>query len=209
MKALLARSLAAFAVMAVAGSLTISDTVAADVDKLVENCGHCHGKDGASTEPTVPIIGGISEYYMIDNMAAYKDEARPCPEAEYHEGPDKGSKTDMCKIAAKLSDEDIEALAKFYAAKPFVRAKQDFDAAKAEHGKKIHDANCEKCHEDGGASAEDDAGILAGQWTQYLEHTFKVYESGERAMPKKMKPKFEKLDAADKEALLNYYRSLH
>ena len=156
----------------------------------------------------MPIIGGISEYYMIDNMAAYKDEARPCPEAEYHEGPDKGSKTDMCKIAAKLSDGDIEALAKFYASKKFVRAKQDFDAAKAAEGKKIHDTNCEKCHEDGGASAEDDAGILAGQWAPYLEHTFKSYDSGDRAMPKKMKPKYEKLEAADKEALLHYYKSL-
>jgi sulfide dehydrogenase cytochrome subunit len=146
---------------------------------------------------------------MIDSMAIYKDKDRPCVEAEYPDGPEKGSKTDMCQVASELSDEQIEALAGHYSAREFVRAKQEFDADKAAAGKKIHDTNCEKCHEDGGASAEDDAGILAGQWAPYLEQTFQHYDAGERAMPKKMKPKFEKLDAADKEALLHYYKSLH
>jgi sulfide dehydrogenase cytochrome subunit len=73
---------------------------------------------------------------------------------------------------------------------------------------KIHDRQCEKCHEDGGASAADDAGILAGQWTPYLRQVFEHYSAGERDMPKKMEPKYEKLDAAELEALLHYYASL-
>lgn len=181
---------------------------AADLDTLTQSCANCHGKDGASTEQTVPSIGGVSAFYLIDSMAYYKDEARPCVEAEYLDGPDKGSKTDMCKIAAKLSDEDIEALGDFYAGKPFVTAKQEFDAARAAEGQEIHDRQCEKCHADGGASADDDAGILAGQWTPYLKQVFDQYDAGEREMPKKMQPKYEKLDAAEKEALLHYYASL-
>jgi cytochrome c553 len=31
---------------------------AGDVNKLVEGCADCHGKNGASTESDVPIIGG-------------------------------------------------------------------------------------------------------------------------------------------------------
>jgi sulfide dehydrogenase cytochrome subunit len=149
----------------------------------------------------------MSDFFISDNMAVYRDKARPCPEVEYVDGPDKGSKTDMCKVAADLSDDDIEALAKYFSGKPFVRAKQEFDSAKAEIGQKIHDRHCEKCHADGGSSAEDDAGILAGQWTPYLKQAFEEYSSGEREMPKKMKPKFEKLDADEKEALLQYYAS--
>jgi len=144
---------------------------------------------------------------MIDTMAIYKDKARPCVEAEYLDGPEKGSKTDMCKEAAELSDDDIEALAKYYSSKPFVRAKQEFDAAKAELGQKVHERNCEKCHADGGSSKEDDAGVLAGQWMPYLEQAFEAFSSGDREMPKKMKPKYEKLEAAEIDALIHYYGS--
>lgn len=208
MKALLTRSLATFAVIAVTGSPIFFNAAAADVDALVENCANCHGKDGVSTESSIPTIAGMSEYYLIDNMAVYKDKDRPCVEAEYLAGEHKGSKTDMCKIAAELSDEDVEALAGFYASKPFVPAKQEFDAEKAARGQQLHESACEKCHENGGRSADDDAGILAGQWTPYLKHTFETYSSGERTMPKKMKPKFEKLDDSEKEDLLHYYSSL-
>jgi sulfide dehydrogenase cytochrome subunit len=190
------------------GGSIVFDAAAADLAALTQSCGDCHGKDGASTEPTIPSIGGMSETYITDGLAIYKDKDRPCVEAEYPAGEHKGSKTDMCKIAAELSDEDVEAVAKFYSSKPFVRAKQDFDPEKAARGKQLHESACEKCHEDGGSSADDDAGVLAGQWTHYLEQTFKAYSAGEREMPKKMKPKFEELDDAAKQDLLHFYASM-
>jgi sulfide dehydrogenase cytochrome subunit len=189
------------------GLLVLGDAGAAAVDDMAAKCAECHGKDGLSSEPTVPIIAGYSDFYIIDTMGLYKDDARPCPETEFKDGPDKGKKTDMCKIAKDLSDDDVEALATYYAGKPFVPAKQDFDADKAALGEEVHERHCKKCHEDGGSSPEDDAGILAGQWKPYLEHTFKTFASGEREMPKKMKPKFEKLDQSEIEALINYYVS--
>jgi sulfide dehydrogenase cytochrome subunit len=204
----LRKLVAALAATALLGGLIIFDALAADLNKLVEDCANCHSKNGSSTEPTVPTIGGISELYIIDTIAIYKDRERPCIEAEYLEGADKGSKTDMCKIADELSDGDIEALAKFYTSKDFVPAKQSFDPEKAARGQKIHDVNCEKCHEDGGSSKEDDAGVLAGQWMPYLEQTFKSYASGERVMAKKMKPKMDKLTDQGKDDLLHYYGSL-
>jgi sulfide dehydrogenase cytochrome subunit len=106
-------------------------------------CADCHGKDGASTESDVPIIGGVSEAYLNDTMAAYRDSKRPCAESAYRAGDKKRPKTDMCKIAAKLSAEEIAKESKEYAGKPFVRAKQKFDAAKAAAGKKVHDTACE------------------------------------------------------------------
>ena len=60
---------------------------------------------------------------------------------------------------------------------------------------------------EGGSLASDDSGILAGQWMPYLEQAFKEFASGERPMVKKMKPKVEKLEPADIEALVNYYGS--
>ena len=172
-----------------------------------QGCMDCHGKDGASTETDVPIIGGISRQYLIDNMAAYREKSRPCPETRYRAGDKTRAPTDMCRIAADLSPQDTEKVADYYAAKPFVRAKQQTDAAKAAKGKQLHALHCEKCHADGGSSAEDDAGILAGQWMPYLRESMKEYNSGKRLMPEKMKPKVEKLSADDYEALIQYYGS--
>lgn len=188
--------------------LTLAASVsAADVAKLAESCANCHGKDGASTESSVPIIGGLSAQYITDSMTAYKKKARPCPETKYLSGSKKGQKTDMCQVAKDLSDADTKELAKHYAAKKFVRAQQKTDPALVKKGKELHDRRCEKCHSDGGSLAADDGGILAGQWMPYLRETFKDYGAGKRPMPEKMKPKMENLSKDDVEALVHYYGS--
>ena len=170
-------------------------------------CADCHGKDGASTEADVPVIGGVSEAYLNDAMAAYRDSKRPCAESAYRAGDKKRPKTDMCKIAAKLSAEETAAVSKDLAGEPFVRVKQKFDAAKAATGKKVHDTACEKCHSEGGAAADDDAGVLAGQPMAYLKDTFTQYTKGARPQPEKMKVKFNALKPDELEALLHYYAS--
>lgn len=180
---------------------------AADITKLVETCANCHGKDGASTESEVPIIGGPSSDYLSDSLTAYKKKERPCPETEIKAGPKKGTKTDMCRVGKELSDGDIKDLANYFAGKKFVRATQKSDPALATNGKKVHEDLCEKCHSAGGSAASDDAGILAGQWMPYLEESFKQYASGDRKSPKKMQPMLKKLDKAGTEALVNYYGS--
>jgi sulfide dehydrogenase cytochrome subunit len=180
---------------------------AADIATLTAPCVECHGKDGASTDSKIPIIGGMSSFYIGASLAAYKDKSRPCVDVKYQSGPHKGETSNMCKAAKDISEEDATAIGDFFADKPFVRAKQDFDAGLAEKGKSYHAIHCKKCHEDGGSSPDDDAGILAGQWTPYLEEQFKDYKDGKREMPKKMKPKFDKLTDEDVKVLLNYYAS--
>jgi sulfide dehydrogenase cytochrome subunit len=193
--------------IALIGSALAGGAWAADVNALLEECAGCHGKDGASTESDIPIIGGYSAKYLADSLANYKNKARPCPEVKYYFGPKKGQATDMCKVAGQLADADAKAIADTLAAKPFVRANQAADAAKAARGKQIHEASCAKCHVDGGSDPEDDAGILAGQWMPYVAHTFEEFGSGQRPMPKKMKPKFDELTKDDIDALINYFGS--
>ena len=188
-------------------SLALSSGAWADVNKLAESCAGCHGKDGASTESDVPIIGGVSAPFMSDSLAAYKKKELPCPETKYRSGDKKGQKTNMCDVAKDLSDGDMKDLGKHFAGKKFVRAQQKFDAALAKKGKEIHEHSCDKCHSEGGSLASDDAGILAGQWMPYLKEQLKEFKSGKRPMVKKMKPKIEKLEQADFDALVNYYGS--
>lgn len=174
---------------------------------VADTCADCHGKDGASTESDVPIIGGQSAQYLSDALDDYRDEKRTCPESKFRAGDKSRPATTMCRIAKDLSAKDQADITKTFSGKPFVRAKQSFDAAKAAAGKKVHELHCEKCHADGGSSKADDSGILAGQWTKYLEGAFKEIAEGKRPVPKKMKPKFEEITPAERDALLQYYAS--
>jgi sulfide dehydrogenase cytochrome subunit len=185
----------------------LMDAAAADIATLIAPCEDCHGKDGASDEPKIPTIGGYSAIYITDSLAVYRDKTRPCEDVKYPAGKHKGETTNMCEVAKNLSDEESGLVAEHYAGKPFVRAKQSFDAELAKVGKGIHALECKKCHEDGGSSSDDDAGILAGQWMPYLQDQFEEYTTGKRPMTKKMKPKIEKLSADDIKALIQYYGS--
>ena len=191
--------------LSLAAGARAADT--ADVDALVDTCSQCHQRDGASDDPNMPIIGGYSEPYIISSMMAYKEETRSCPDIEHLTPEKKVETTNMCRISRGLSEEDIAKLAKYYASKRFRRANQDFNLELARTGQLIHERDCEKCHSEGGSIASDDAGILAGQWTPYLKQQFFAFYAEKRQLDKKMKPKFNKLDKTEIEALLNFYAS--
>jgi sulfide dehydrogenase cytochrome subunit len=190
------------------GLALTTTNVWADGAKIAEGCAECHGKDGVSTESHVPTIAGFSAAYLEESLGYYKKKERHCPEATYESGPKKGQKTDMCKVAGALSPADTKAVAQYFAGKKFVRATQKFDPALAQKGKVIHDRSCEKCHSNNGSDPKDDSGMLAGQWMPYLKEALSDFKGGKRPIDKKMKPKIEKLNQEDIDALVNYYGSL-
>ena len=169
----------------------------ASAGMLANTCAGCHGTDGVSTGPAAPTIAGLSPDYFVETMQGFAS------------GEIKS--TIMGRIAKGYTDDEIGSMATFYAGKPFVKAKQNFDAKLAKKGAKLHDKYCEKCHADGGQSAEDDAGVLAGQWTPYVNWTLADYQGDAREASKKMMKKLNKMvereGAAGIEALLNYYAS--
>jgi sulfide dehydrogenase cytochrome subunit len=164
---------------------------------LADTCAGCHGTDGASQGPASPTISGNSKKYIIELMEGFASGTIPS--------------TVMGRIAKGYSKEEIEALADYYSAKPFVAAKQQFDQAKADAGAKTHDKNCEKCHAEQGSDVKDDTGRLAGQWMPYLMAAFEDFTSEKREMTKKMKNKVMELHTKDGmkafEELANYYAS--
>ena len=172
-----------------------------------QQCAGCHGRNGASTDSHIPIIGGYSAKYIVESVKNIRNKLRPCAEVTIPAGPKKGTKSDMCKVAADLKDADAEAIGKFLAQQKFVRAKQPFDAAKAKAGVAVYKLRCEKCHEDNGASAEEDNGILAGQWTPYMREQLANFRSGKRQIDDKMKLRLERVSKDDEEALLHFFAS--
>ncbi len=183
----------------------ISNVSVADVNKLVnDECADCHKKDGNSSDGETPNIAGLSAYYFIEAIESYKTETRPARKL-------KGKKEDMKDVVMKLSDEDIKALADYFAKQKFKPWIQKFDADLAAAGKKLHRRHCDRCHTEGGSLADDDAGILAGQPIAYLQYTMDSFTNGKREMDKKMAKKFKsvqkKIGSEAIEQLIHYYAS--
>lgn len=186
----------------------LAPALAADGATLFEQqCAQCHGKNGASTESSIPIIGGYSAKYLVDSIKNFKKKVRICAEVSIPAGPKKGQKSDMCKVSNDLSEADADAVAKFLAAQKFVRARQPFDPAKAAKGAPVYKLRCEKCHENNGSSPDEDNGILAGQWTPYLRDQLVNFRAGKRPIDDKMKQRLDRVTKEEEEFLLHFYAS--
>ena len=173
---------------------------AGPLSKLVNGCNKCHGKDGNSHENEIPNIAHASAIYLHDALMAFKSGERKGD--EYKDAD--GKVTDMNKITADLTEEQITKLAEYYSAKPFVPHSQNANMAMADEGAKLFNKKCDKCHSDGGTNPEDDAGIIAGQPKGYLIKQFTHFDEGEREMPRKMAKKFKKLSPEQKQQIIEF-----
>ena len=170
----------------------------ASAKMLANTCTGCHGFNGVSKGPATPSIAGLSVEYLTDMLKAYKSGET--------------ASTMMGRITKGYSDEELAQVAEVYAKKKFINATgQKFDKKLAKKGRKLHNKYCEKCHSEGGTTADDDASVLAGQWTPYLQATLADFRAGKREIPKKMKKRLKKLIQKEGEdgikALLSYYAS--
>ena len=169
---------------------------------MADTCAGCHGTNGQSAGPASPNLAGMSASYFIDSMTAFKN----LPKDESH-AEDARPATIMNRIAKGYTDEQIEAMGEYFAGLPVYKANVPHDAAKATAGAEVYDQACAKCHDEGGALADDDAGILAGQWLPWLQYSMQDFQAGHREMPEKMKKQVEKLSDDEIDAVLNYFAS--
>jgi sulfide dehydrogenase cytochrome subunit len=190
------------------GAMVATTTPAADGAAFFDQqCAHCHGKAGASTDTNIPIIGGYSTTYILGSFKNFKTKERVCAEVTIPSGPKKGQKSDMCKVTADLSAADADAVAKYLSGQKFVRAKQSVDASLAEKGSSVYKLRCEKCHEQNGSSPDEDNGILAGQWSPYLRAQIAAFRTGKRPIDEKMKQRLDKVSKDEEEMLVQFFAS--
>jgi len=176
---------------------------ASDVVSLIQMCEGCHGKDGNSKQPDVPIIAGFSYEGFLNTIDVFRVNERIAMSFHRPGEPE----TVMNEIAQTLSDEDVASLADYFSKRPFNAPKQAVDTELARRGEILHKLKCERCHKQTGAAPVEDAAILAGQWTPYLRRQFENILSGKRLVPRSMLRRVTKLSADDIEALLNFYAS--
>ena len=169
---------------------------------MADTCAGCHGTNGQSVGPASPNLAGMSAAYFTESMIGFKALPKDAGHAE-----DARPATIMNRIAKGYTDEQIEAMGEYFAAMPVYKAAVPHDAAKAKLGAEVYDSGCAKCHDEGGALPDDDAGILAGQWLPWMQYSMEDFQSGHREMPKKMKKQVEKLSDAEIDAVLHYFAS--
>ena len=185
------------------------------VAMLTGTCVACHGDEGNSIGPAIPNLAGVSPNYFMGAMLAYKYDDEDKLE-EVIDGDEDfldveafpRYSTIMGRLAKGYTEEEIKIMAHFFSEQTAKRPEQKFDGDKAKAGKKLHKKHCEKCHEDEGRLADDDAGVLAGQWKRFFLYTMRDYVEGHRSMPKKMKKKVEEVDQEGIEQLAHYYASI-
>jgi sulfide dehydrogenase cytochrome subunit len=142
----------------------------------------------------MPTIGGLDKGYLAVVLDDYKTGLRPS--------------TIMGRIMRGYSDQEIAAIASFYAEQPWVSTDRVAAAGLLHQGQEIHDTQCETCHEDGGRVQEDESPRLAGQWAAYTRYALETCRAeGKRCTPRKMGERVMKLSDEELEALAQYYES--
>ncbi len=160
---------------------------------LGNTCAGCHGTRGQSADP-MPIIAGQPEQYLAETMKNYRSGHRPA--------------TIMGRLARGYSDEEIDAMASFFASQNWMSPNQEYDAELAALGQKIHDEQCETCHANGGRYASGGTPRIAGQWRRYLEVVMQEYWRLDRKMPHLfMSVIMSRLHSNDLKALAHFYAS--
>ena len=152
---------------ALCASPLLADEYANIRDKL-QVCFTCHGENGASTQVgKYPILAGQHYYYLYTQLKDYQAGRRENPE--------------MSPMAANLTKEEMQALAKFFSEQAWPNIGFVSDPDKAARGEvTAASGQCVQCHL-GRYEGASRVPRLAGQHPEYLRQTMLDYKSKARA----------------------------
>jgi cytochrome c553 len=186
------RAFIARACLAAAGVLAFGAAQAAADPQL---CFACHGENGNSANPAVPSLAGQPAQFIATQLIMFREKRRVDPL--------------MSPIAAPLTNAEISALGKFFAAQAHAAPAKKPSAETVAAGKRITEQfNCVACH---GAALKGQQHIprLAGQQADYLRTQLRGFKAGTRFdMDGNMTAAAQPLPAADIDVLAEYLSTL-
>lgn len=158
-----------------AAAVVLAGSVAgAEIETMVIACAACHGQDGVTgIAPDYPSIGGQNERYLLTQLRMIKSGERPAPLMS--------GQLDM------VSDDDLAAMAAYYAAMPAQVGRSSADTVDA--GMRIYRggilekgvAACTACHSPtGGGNAPAGYPHISGQRFDYVVAQLVAYREGRR-----------------------------
>ncbi|PKO47203.1 MAG: cytochrome c4 [Betaproteobacteria bacterium HGW-Betaproteobacteria-22] len=171
-------------------------------EKTVNNvCAACHGADGNSAISLNPKLAGQHPEYLQKQLMEFKSGKR--------------ANAVMSGMAASLSDEDIKAVASYFAAKKLNLA-QAVSNGKGSLGEKVYRAGnaatgvpaCAACHSPNGAGLPKQFPRLSAQHADYTLAQLKAFRTGERANAPMMAVIATKMTDAEMAAVADYIQGL-
>jgi len=142
----------------------------------VNACADCHGEKGAEPDREKhPTLAGQVAAYTFKQLRDYKDGSR--------------KNRRMSEAVERLTDEQLAALAAWYARQPIPKVEVDEDETVSEDTLKLVFRGdktrliqpCASCHGARGEGAIIDVPAIAGQNVKYFVNTMKDYAKGKRA----------------------------
>ena len=181
-------------ILLAAGALQASEGFT-EGEILSNGCGGCHGHTGVSAASSMPSIAGFDRRYTARVLREFKDGSR--------------YSTIMGRVMAGYTLPQINLLASYYAEQTWEGSGFRADPGKVESGKRIHEALCEQCHEDGGRFQDRDMPRVAGQQPEYLRIQMQLRRDGTEGMqqPNRMREALLSLSDAEVLAMTHYLAS--
>ena len=141
------------------------DNFASVRDKL-QTCFVCHGENGASTQPTYPILAGQEFYYLYVQLKDFKSGLR--------------NNAIMSPIVANIEKQDLRLMAEYFGEQEWQGAEFTASPEQISAGKKVVDGGqCVACHL-GAFNGNSRIPGLAGQHFEYLNKTMLDFKNKQR-----------------------------
>jgi cytochrome c553 len=136
------------------------------VAERIKQCAACHGEDGNSQMPNLPSLAGQPEFFIINQLFLMREGVR---------------KVDaMAALVKDLKDDDLQALAKHYAALTPKPSGEPIDPALVQRGIELAATRrCGSCHQPTLTGA-DQIPRIAKQRIDYLIAVLKELRDGKR-----------------------------
>lgn len=148
-------------------------------------CATCHGAGGVPQNPTIPVIWGQQENYLLKQLHDFDSGDRAFEP--------------MAWMVSTLSQSEMASAAAYFAKKSWPARSAGAASATAPPLMSV----CQACHQQnfvGGVSAPR----LAGQSYQYLVESMRSYADGERTNNPEMANIMQALSSAEREAMARY-----
>jgi cytochrome c553 len=166
-----------------------------DIKDKLKLCFSCHGPNGASTDPSIPIIAGQHMYYLYTELKDFSAGRR--------------QNEKMSPVVAGLDKTLLKKFAQYFSEQqwPKPRAAVVDEATLKKAQEVAASAECFQCHLSG---YEGTSGVprLAGQHETYLWKTIRDLKSGARANSAAMSSLMRTFSDADLAEMVKYLASL-
>jgi cytochrome c553 len=157
-------------------------------------CEACHGANGMAKAPTIPIIAGQREDYLLKQLHDFRSGERNIEIMKW--------------MSESLTESDRGAAAAAFAKKAWPAKATPAAATAPPRGIAV----CQACHQQNFMGAVQAEGMaaprLAGQRYDYLVETMRSFADGERKNNATMQQLMAGIPAADREAMARYLSGL-